>query len=126
MNEFVLVHARIVFDANIGTSYASDPSEVCDIYNHNNFLAGVTRTAEGTFKIYFTDKWVGFGGMIVTRVKDADCAVILLAEDVDNATAGSGYVQVAFQTAGTDADPDGETVEFNFWLHNSIDGWDAS
>jgi hypothetical protein len=115
MKDIRTVYCKIVFD----NPASGNAAVVSDNHNH---IASIDRTAEGTFKIYFTDKWLAFAGMSITRVKDGDVNVILLSEDVDNATAGSGYVEVAFQTAGSDADPDGETVHCMFWLHNSTVG----
>lgn len=123
--EVVDIVAKIVFDANIGTAAITDATEVCDIYNHHGYIASHERTAEGTFKFFLTDRWTDFAGMEFTRVKDADCQVICLAADVSNATATSRYIQVAFQTAGSDADPDGETVYLTFKVLNSTTGKDA-
>lgn len=122
----VLVHFRFVFDADVGVSAGVDATEVGDAYNGFDYLSSHIRTAEGTFKFYLTDKWTGLAGWLINRVKDADVDVVVLSEDVDNSTPGSGYIEVAFQTAGTDADPDGETVEFNLLLHNSTEGYNAS
>lgn len=113
LKETRLVSAKAVFENPAsGSPYAT-------FSNDGGHISSIARDAEGTFKIYFTDKWYCFEGMIATRIKDGDVDVIVLSEDVDNATAGSGYVQVAFQTAGSDADPDGETVHFLFFLGNS-------
>jgi hypothetical protein len=128
MGDLALVHCRLDFATDIGAAVGAGDAYDCvdGIYNDNGFVSAVERTAEGTFKVYFADKWYAFGGLAYARVKDADVHVVVLAEDVDNATAGSGYVQIAFQTAGTDADPDAELVELNFWLHNSLSGVDSA
>jgi hypothetical protein len=75
----------------------------------------VAKTAEGKARITLADSYyelLGISGM----VSRTDCAMLFDAEDVNGATP---YIDVIFQDAGVDTDPDSATIYLIIFLRNT-------
>jgi hypothetical protein len=85
------------------------------VSNGGEVVTSVAKTAEGKARVTLSDSYFELLG-VCGMVSRTDCDMLYDSEDVNGATP---YVDVIFQDAGTDTDPDSATIFLIIFLKNT-------